>query len=208
MKEAPAAKTALQESQPPPHPLDAAIQRIMDERLALKLGKASEWEESYISLACLCAPKLVASPEATASVVSMIGKWVIKAFNKRDTDALIRLAKCWESGGYDGIPHIAGSNGKLGRKDLLKCRNLVFGKILEDAKIGIPFDDYSLRLMARCNGFDISDETTKVWRDELLKIFKDAFRDKAHDYFCGGKYFLKSRPGAKKGTRQEHRVRS
>lgn len=208
MKEAPATKTALQENLPPPHPLDAAIDRLMGERLALKLGKASQWQESKISILCHVISGMPANSQATNELFSIIGKWVFDAFDKRDSDALLRLTECWNSGGYDGIPHIAGSAGKLGRKDLEKCRNVVFGKILENGKAGIPFDDWSIRLIASFQGCKISDETLQTWRNQLLGIFDEAFKGKARNYFCAGRYFLKLKVGAKKGARQEHRVRS
>ncbi len=90
----------------------------------------------------------------------------------------------------------------------MKCRNVVFGKILENGKSGIPFDDWSIRLMANFQGYKISDETLQTWRNELLGIFDEVFKGKARNYFCAGRYFLKLKVGAKKGARQEHRVRS
>ena len=77
MKEAPSPKTALQENLPPPHPLDAAIDRIMGERLALKLGKASQWQESKISIMCHIISGMPANSQATNELLSVIGKCAV-----------------------------------------------------------------------------------------------------------------------------------
>lgn len=160
-------KTLLQSI--PSHPLDGIQAKLFEESFALKAGVASDWPEAKISLRCLL-EKLTDSPEVSAKIALGIGNWVLKSFRLRDADALRKLAKCWESGGFDGLPKISGRTRKRGRKDLDQARNVVMSRLVDEAKQnGTPFCDASIRLYADlyCGITDLSDETVKKWRKVL-----------------------------------------
>jgi len=160
-------KTLLQSI--PSHPLDGIQAKLFEESFALKAGGASDWPEAKISMQCLV-EKLADSPEVSAKIAIGIGNWVLKSFRDRDADALRKLAKCWESGGFDGLPKISGRTRKRGRKDLDQARNVVMSRLVDEAKQnGTPFCDASIRLYADlyCGITDLSDETVKKWREAL-----------------------------------------
>jgi hypothetical protein len=153
----------------PSHPLDGIQAKLFEESFALKAGGASDWPEAKISMQCLV-EKLADSPEVSAKIAIGIGNWVLKSFRDRDADALRKLAKCWESGGFDCLPKISGRTRKRGRKDLDQARNVVMSRLVDEAKQnGTPFCDASIRLYADlyCGITDLSDETVKKWREAL-----------------------------------------
>ncbi len=154
----------------PSHPLDNVLQRLFNEQFDLIAKKAAEWRESKVSMWCWIAAQLSEKTDKDAfkQMASVIGMWAIEAYKKRDSHALNRLAKCWENGGFEGIPTIAGSTQKKGRKDLVKCRNLVMFRLMSEAReSGTPFCDSSIRAYAKlyCGISQLSDETVKAWRD-------------------------------------------
>ncbi len=160
-------KTLLQSI--PSHPLDDVQAKLFNESFALKTQVAADWPEAKISMQCLV-EKLAGSPEVSAKIAIGIGNWVLKSFRDRDADALRKLAKCWESGGFDGLPKISGRTRKRGRKDLDQARNVVMSRLVDEAKQnGTPFCDASIRLYADlyCGITDLSDETVKKWREAL-----------------------------------------
>jgi hypothetical protein len=160
-------KTLLQSI--PSQPLDGIQAKLFEESFALKAGGASDWPEAKISMQCLV-EKLADSPEVSAKIAIGIGNWVLKSFRDRDADALRKLAKCWESGGFDGLPKISGRTRKRGRKDLDQARNVVMSRLVDEAKQnGTPFCDASIRLYADlyCGITNLSDETVKKWREAL-----------------------------------------
>jgi hypothetical protein len=185
-------KTLLQSI--PAHPLDGIQAKLFEENFALKAGVASDWPETKISMQCLV-EKLADSPEVSAKIALGIGNWVLKNFRGRNADALRKLAKCWESGGYDGLPKISGSTRKRGRKDLDQARNTVMSRLMDEARqSGTPFCDVSIRLYANlyCGIKKLSDETVKAWRQSVGQE--------------GLKFHLKGKRGPKKGGKQALRV--
>jgi len=160
-------KTLLQRV--PSHPLDEVQARLFAESFALKTGIVSDWPEAKISMQCWL-EKQADSPEASAKIATMIGNWVLKSFRDRNANSLRRLAMCWESGGYNGLPKIAGSTRKRGRKDLDQARNLVMSQLMDEARQnGTPFCDTSIRIYALqyCGITNLSDETVKSWRESV-----------------------------------------
>lgn len=160
-------KTLLQRI--PSHPLDGIQAKLFEESFAMKTGRASDWLEAKISMQCLV-EKLADSPEVSAKIAIGIGNWVLQSFRDRDADALRKLAMCWESGGFDGLPKISGRTRKRGRKDLDQARNVVMSRLVDEAmQNGTPFCDASIRLYADlyCGITELSDETVKKWREAL-----------------------------------------
>lgn len=186
-------KTLLQSI--PSHPLDGIQAKLFEESFALKAGVASDWPEAKISMQCLV-EKLADSPEVSAKIAIGIGNWVLESFRDRDADALRKLAKCWESGGYDGLPKISGSNRKRGRKDMDQARNAVMSRLVDEAKQnGTPFCDTSIRLYALryCGIQTLSDETVKKWREALE---------------AAGLFHIKLKRGPRVGGKQTLRAKS
>lgn len=185
-------KTLLQSI--PSHPLDGIQAKLFEESFALKAGVASDWPEAKISMQCMVA-KLADSPEVSAKIALGIGNWVLKSFRLRDANALRKLAKCWESGGFDGPPKISGSTRKRGRKDLDQARNVVMSRLVDEAKQnGTPFCDASIRLYADlyCGIKELSPETVKAWRQSVGEE--------------GLNFHLKGKRGPKKGGKQAIQV--
>jgi hypothetical protein len=185
----------------PSHPLDEVLQALFSERFDLITGKASEWMESKVSMWCWVASRLrdaIKNENDVAALDAMakqIGMWAIEAFKKKDANALRRLAECWDSGGYEGVPSISGGTTKRGRKDLLKSRNVVMTQLMEEAKkSGAKFSDSTVRYYAwfYCGISKLSDETVKKWRESVGKE--------------GLQYHLPSKRGPRKGTKQEFRA--
>jgi hypothetical protein len=184
-------KTLLQSI--PSHPLDGIQAKLFEESFALKAGVASDWPEAKISMQCLV-EKLADSPELSAKIAIGIGNWVLERFRDRDADALRKLAKCWESGGYDGLPKISGRTRKRGRKDFDQARNVVMSRLVDEAKQnGTPFCDASIRLYADlyCGITVLSDETLKKWREALE---------------TAGLFHIKRKRGPRVGGKQTLRV--